>query len=179
MRQRREAEMHLFGDASEPHMTHFEAERERGYVAFRWDVRKAPAVRWRVLRSEHDFAETADALDGSGQTLVSDSEQCGANDGQIVESTTYFYAVFAQDEQGAWRRQVKIRIDHGEHLQWRHASKAAFEEGSPAEGYYDPEQVAARELYLFKHHGNQVGLGQSRPTDSLALSPLHRVPEDV
>ena len=166
--------MHLFGDASEPHIAHFEAERERGYVALKWDVRKAPALRWRVLRSEHDFAETADALDGSGKTLVSDSEQCGANDNQIAESATYFYTVFAQDEQGAWHRQVKIRIDHGEHLRWHHGSGAAFEEGSPAEGYYDPDEAAARELYLIKHGRQRLG-GPAWTR----MSPLHRLPEDL
>jgi hypothetical protein len=62
--------MHLFGDRNEPHLTHFIADRQGGTVVLAWDVRNAPALSWRVLRSEHDFAATADALVGSDQTLL-------------------------------------------------------------------------------------------------------------
>ena len=74
-----------------------------------------------MLRSDKDFAETADALVGTGQTLVSESAQCGARDATIDDETTYYYTVFAQpDEQGVWHRQVKAKIEAAECLQWRH-----------------------------------------------------------
>lgn len=85
-----------------------------------WDVRNAPTLSWRVLRSDHDFAETADALVGGGQTLVSESAQCGARDTQIDDDTTYYYTVFARDGQGAWHCQVKTKIKPAERLRWRH-----------------------------------------------------------
>ena len=63
--------MHLFGDSSGPHLTHFQARRDGNRVELGWDVRNAPALRWRVLRSEQDFATSSDALPGSGQTVAS------------------------------------------------------------------------------------------------------------
>ena len=56
--------MHLFGDRDEPHLTHFLADRQGGSVVLAWDVRNAPALSWRVLRSERDFAETSEVLVG-------------------------------------------------------------------------------------------------------------------
>jgi hypothetical protein len=112
--------VHLFGERDEPHLTHFIADRQGGSVVLAWDVRNTPALSWRVLRSDKDFAETADALVGTGQTLVSESAQCGARDATIDDETTYYYTVFASDEQGVWHRQVKAKIKAAERLQWRH-----------------------------------------------------------
>jgi len=135
--------MHLFGGGKEPHLAHFEAERNHASVLLRWDVRHAPALRSRVLRSEADFAETADALPGSGQTLVSDSANCGARDDQATGEGSYYYTVFAQDEQAVWHRQVKV--DHADKLSWHHPAHPSFEEASPADGYIDMNAVLARE----------------------------------
>ena len=93
--------MHLFGDSNSPHLTHFEARREAGFVELGWDVRNAPALRWRVLRSESEFAATADAQAGSGQTLVMKGGDTYVMDDQVVPGTAYFYTVFAQDEKGS------------------------------------------------------------------------------
>lgn len=122
--------MHLFGDAHEPHLTHFEATRDHGDVVLRWDVRHGPALRWRVLRSEHDFAEAPDALPGGDQTLVSESAQCGARDDQIVGNIPYYYTVFAQDTEGVWHRQVKAKIAHGDRLHWHRPSMGDASPGS-------------------------------------------------
>lgn len=112
--------MHLFGDRNEPHLVHFEAQRERGSVVLTWDVRNAPALSWRVVSSERGFAEKADALPGSGQTLISESANCGARDDQIADGRPYFYTVFAQDGQGVWHLQVKTQVAEHEHLRWHH-----------------------------------------------------------
>ncbi len=137
--------MRLFGDRNEPRLEHFEASREHGDVVLRWDVRDAPALRWRVLRSERDFAETADALPGSGQTLVSESANCGARDDQIPGKATCFYTVFAQDGQGLWHRQVKVKIDHGDRLRWR---SPKFEMASSANPTSELRNAHAEELVL-------------------------------
>jgi hypothetical protein len=145
--------MHFFGHDHEPHLTHFEAVRDQeGGVILRWDVRNAPARRWRVLRSEHGFAETAEALSGGDQTLVSESADCGVRDDQAIGEATCYYAVFAQDEKGAWHRQVTIKIDHGDRLSWHRPS---FEEASPADGYIaDPAAVTAVELSMERQASN-------------------------
>lgn len=114
--------MHLFGDRDEPHLTHFLADRQGGSVVLAWDVRNAPALSWRVLRSERDFAETSEVLVGGDQTLLSEARQCGARDEKTDERTTYYYTVFAQDGQGVWHRQVKVKIKPAERLRWTHSA---------------------------------------------------------
>jgi Fibronectin type III domain. len=113
--------MHLFGDRDKPHLVHFEAQRERGSVVLTWDVRNAPALSWRVLRSERGFAETADALPGSGQTVVMEGADTRVTDDQLAEGTTYYYAVFAQEEPGAWHRLVKVKLKSHEHGDWTYS----------------------------------------------------------
>jgi hypothetical protein len=129
----REAIMHLFGDSDSAHLTHFQARREAGFVELGWDVRNAPALHWRVLRSEREFAATADALPGSGQTMLMEGIDTYVMDEQIVKGTPYFYTVFAQDEQGVWHRQVKTRLAHGDRLRWLHpAHRRPLVEGTNA-----------------------------------------------
>jgi hypothetical protein len=120
--------MHLFGDSNSPHLTHFRALREPGYVELDWDVRNAPALRWRVLRSARDFASTAGALPDSDQTVVAEGTETHVTDDQVVEGTPYFYTVFAQDDEGVWHQQVKTRLAHRERLRWLHPS-FDFEKG--------------------------------------------------
>jgi hypothetical protein len=89
--------MHLFGDASGAHLAHFQARREDGHVDLLWEVRNASGLRWRVLRSEHEFAEGADPLP-AGQTLVSESNEGHVCDRRVVAGTPYYYTVFVKDE---------------------------------------------------------------------------------
>lgn len=132
--------MHLFGGSDEPHLTHFLADRQSGSVVLAWDVRNAPALSWRVLRSEHDFAKTADALVGSDQTLLSDSQQCGVRDEKADARTTYYYTVFARGDQGVWHRQVKVKIKPEERLGWHHPADAVKVEGDRVDcGELEPE----------------------------------------
>ena len=137
--------MHLFGDSSGPHLVHFHAHREHEHAELEWEVRNAPTLSWRVLRSESDFAETADALPGSGQTVVMEGSETHTTDNNLAESTPYFYTVFAQDQQGAWHLQVKTKLGHQDRLRWHHpsvgkgpheadAGKDNYEEGGVLQG---------------------------------------------
>ncbi len=141
--------MHLFGRDDEPHLTHFEAHRMPRYVTLTWDVRGAPALRWRVLRSEAGFAEDAGAgcVVGRGQTLVSESDAPGSRDDAVTEGVTYFYTVFSQDERGEWDQQVKVKVEHDDHLRLERTQPGEFEEASPANGYWDAEEVEANAAY--------------------------------
>jgi hypothetical protein len=129
--------MHLFGDSSGPHLAHFHARREHDSVEVFWEVLNAPSLHWRVLRSEADYAATADALPGSGQTLVMEGTETHLKDDQLVPGTHYFYTVFAQDEQGAWHEQVRTKLAHGDRLRWLHDSlnKWPHETGADDETY--------------------------------------------
>lgn len=119
--------MHLFGDSSGLHLAHFHAQRERDQVELEWEVRNAPALSWRVLRSKSDFAEVADALPGSGQTVVMEGTYTHVTDDRLVEGTPYFYTVFAQDEQAVWHRQIKTKLEQRDHLRWHRGEPGVFE----------------------------------------------------
>ena len=114
--------MHLFGDSHTPYLAQFHARREGTYIELSWELRNAPALNWRVLRSSGDFAATAGALAGSDQTTVMEGTQTSVRDDRIVEGRPYFYTLFAQDEQGVWHVQVKTRLAHHERLCWLHPS---------------------------------------------------------
>lgn len=131
--------MHLFGDSSGPHMTHFQAYRERGHVELGWDVRNAPAaMSWRILRSEREFASTPAPLVGSGQTVVMEGTDTYFMDEQVVEGTPYFYTVFVQDEAGVWHLQVKTRVAHDDRLRWLHPDlRKATGATDPVESRYE------------------------------------------
>lgn len=119
--------MHLFGDSRGPHLVHFHAHSESDHVELEWEVRNAPALSWRVLRSEHGFAETADALPGSDQTMVMEGRETHMTDEKLVKGRRYFYTVFAQDEQGAWHRQVTTRLEDHDHLHWCHGEPGVMQ----------------------------------------------------
>jgi hypothetical protein len=117
--------MHLFGDRSGPHLTHFHARREGRRAFLQWEVGNAADMHWRVLRSETDFAEQAETGPSSGQTLVMEGTQTHATDETLDQASTYFYTVFAADEHGAWHRQVKVRLrPHHHHLRWHYDNAA-------------------------------------------------------
>ena len=114
--------MQLFGDGSGPYMAHFQARREPGFVELGWEVRNGPVLRWRVLRSDREFAAIAEALAGSGQTVVMEGTDTYLVDDHVVEGTPYFYTVFAKDEQGAWHAQVETKLARGDRLRWLNPS---------------------------------------------------------
>ena len=125
--------MQLFGDSSGQHMAHFEGRREAGFVELGWEIRNGPVLRWRVLRSEREFAATAEALEGD-QTVVMEDTDTYLMDDQVVEGTPYFYTVLAQDEQGVWHRQVETRLAHGDRLRWLNPSLKRWTDDAAA-GY--------------------------------------------
>ena len=123
-------------------------------------MRNAPALSWRVLRSESDFAETANAIPGSRQTVVMEGRETHMKDDSLVEGTPYFYTVFAQDEQGAWHLQVKTKLGHQDRLRWHHpsvgkgpleadAGKDNYEEGGDLQGELDKSLLLRSSWPLF------------------------------
>ena len=120
--------MYLFGDSHGPHLAQFHARHERDYIELKWELRNAPELHWRVLRSSGDFAATAGALPGSDQTTAMEGTETHVRDDQVVEGKPYFYTLFTQDEQGVWRLQVKTRLAHHERLCWFHPA-FDFEKG--------------------------------------------------
>jgi hypothetical protein len=152
--------MHLFGDDKGPHMVHFHARRELDFVELSWDVRNAPGeLRWRVLRSESEFAIDAQTLSGSGQTLVAEGTDTYLMDKEVVRRRPYFYTVFLQDGDGAWELQVKVKVTHLDRLGWLHPS-----EGGPAEyGDYDHTGDLEREYERSILRVQHAGFGAQMP----------------
>ena len=114
--------MHLFRDAQGPYMAHFHATHHGDHTELFWETRNTPALSWRVLRSEVEFAATADALPGGRQVVVMQGTDTHLSDLDVAGSTHHYYTVFAQDEDGGWQRQAEIRIAPHERFFWRHPS---------------------------------------------------------
>jgi len=104
-------------------------------------VRNASGLRWRVLRSEHEFAESADPLP-AGQTLISESSEGHVCDRRVAVSAPYFYTVFVEDEQGLWERQVTVKLAEKEHLRWLRPSH----EEQPQENATSPVEYLTGEV---------------------------------
>jgi hypothetical protein len=144
--------MHLFGDHRGPHIAHFHAHRDGDHVRLEWEVRNAPALRWRVLRPEREFAATAGALPGSGQTVVLEGTDTHLADDALVRGTPYFYSVFAQDAQAVWRRHVKVKLARSERLAWLHPSVPPSQPGDPSGDHLEAGHLVGRELELETGH---------------------------
>ena len=122
--------MHLFGSSTGPHLAHFHAWHRGGSIQLDWEVRNSPPLRWRVLRSAHDFAASADPAAESGQTLLMEGNETHVTDESVAGGTHYFYTVFAQDEAGDWQGQVHVKVAPKAKLSWLHAD---LETGTKAE----------------------------------------------
>ncbi len=134
--------MGLFAHRREPRLVHFKARREAAALVFVWDARGGRALLWRVLRSEHGFAEHAfdHTVVGSSQMLVSESPAAGARDAAIDPAATYHYTVFAEDERGEWRRVEKVRLAMDDRsLEAR--AESDFEAGGSRPGSLDPHAL--------------------------------------
>jgi len=127
----------LFGHISGPHLAHFHATCETDQAELSWEVRNSREVRWRVLRSEREFATDASGLVGSGQSVVMEGTDTNLVD-RVVEGTTYYYTVFAEDEHGAWHRQVKVKLQSHDHLSWIHPG---YVSQSDAEASYERAEL--------------------------------------
>ena len=112
--------MDLFGDASGPHIAHFHVRHHDGRIELEWEVRNAPELRWRVLRSEHGFAESPETPGTSGQVLVNESADTFLTDEGLDSHAHYFYTVFAREQDGLWQRQVEAKVRPHDRLSWFH-----------------------------------------------------------
>jgi hypothetical protein len=112
--------MHLFGSNTGPHLAHFHVWHRGGSIELEWEVRNSPPLRWRVLRSERDFASSADPAAEEGQLLLMEGAETHVIDQDVVAGTHYFYTVFAQDESGSWHRQVHAKVAPKAKLSWHH-----------------------------------------------------------
>lgn len=65
--------MDLFGDTAGPHIAHFHVRHHDGRIELEWEVRNAPTLRWRVLRSQYGYADNAEVPGTNGQVLVNES----------------------------------------------------------------------------------------------------------
>ena len=113
--------MHLFGSDTGPHLAHFHVWHRGGLIELEWEVRNSPPLRWRVLRSERDFAASADLAAEDGQVLLMEGAETHVTDQDVVRGTHYFYTVFAQDESGSWQRQVHAKVAPKAKLSWHHS----------------------------------------------------------
>ena len=112
--------MDLFGDTAGPHIAHFHVRHHDGRIELEWEVRNAPSIRWRVLRSEHDFADSGETPGANGQVLVSESSDTFLTDEGLDSHTHYFYMVFSQEQGGDWQRQVEAKVKPHDRLSWFH-----------------------------------------------------------
>jgi hypothetical protein len=91
-----------------------------GHIELDWEVRNADSVRWRVLRSERGFSDSAEPPGGNGQTLVNESSDAFLADGGLDSRAHYFYTVFSQEQDGGWQRQVEAKVQPRDVLSWFH-----------------------------------------------------------
>jgi hypothetical protein len=112
--------MHLFRDAQAPYLAHFRAAHHGDHTDLFWETRNTQPLNWRVLRSDVEFAETAEALPGGRQTVVMQGTDTRLSDRDVGDSDHHYYTVFAQNEDGVWQRQAEIRIAPHEHFFWHH-----------------------------------------------------------
>lgn len=112
--------MDLFGDTAGPHIAHFHVRHDNGRIELEWEVRNVDSLRWRVLRSEHGFADSAEAPGTNDQALVNESSDTFLTDQGLDSHTRYFYTVFSQDQGGDWQRQVEASVRPHDRLSWFH-----------------------------------------------------------
>jgi len=114
--------MHLFGDTATPHLWHVHIFHDGDRVTLDWEVRNAPQLRWRVLRSEEGYAANAEAPGANGQTLVSETADTHLSDAS--DHPVAYYTLFSQEPGGAWQRQIETKVRSHDRLGWFHPSAA-------------------------------------------------------
>ena len=132
----------MLGRAAKPKLVHLKSRRVTGAIVLTWDVRRARALRWRVLRSESGFAAGPldDTVVGNGQTLVSDQGRPGSRDDLDAPPATAFYTIFCEDERGAWHRQARIKLDTRDPA-LGHRAEGDFEAGGARPGWRDQGEI--------------------------------------
>ena len=110
--------MHLFGDTSTPHLWHVHVFHEGSQVTLDWEVRNAPQLHWRVLRSAQGYASGPETPGGNGQSLVGET-----TDTHIVDPCDHsaaYYTLFSRNQTGGWQRQIETKVRANERLHWFH-----------------------------------------------------------
>ena len=110
--------MHLFGDTSKPHLWHVHVYHEDGRVTLDWEVRNAPELRWRVLRSAEGYATSPEPLGSSGQSLVGETTDTHIAD--ACDHPVLYYTFFSKSQAGDWQRQIECKVRAHERLKWFH-----------------------------------------------------------
>ncbi len=142
--------MDLFGHTDGPHMTHFHVEHHKGCVELEWEVRNADSMRWRVLRSEQGFADSAEPTGTNGQVRVNEGLDTYLRDDGLDPHRHYFYTVFSQERDGSWQRQVEAKAHPHGGLDWLH-----------------PE---AAEILTAEQSRAETGTGDPRPIDTTVIA---------
>jgi hypothetical protein len=136
----------VLGRAAKTKLVHLKSRRVTGAIVLTWDVRRAQALRWRVLRCESGFAAGPfdDTVVGNGQTLVSDQVRPGSRDDldalDAPPAGAFFYTIFCEDERGAWHRQARLKLDSSDPALGRRA-QGDFEAGGARLGWRDQGEV--------------------------------------
>lgn len=110
--------MHLFGDTSKPHLWHVHVFHEGSQVTLDWEVRNAPELRWRVLRSAEGYATGSEPPGDNGQSLVGETTDTHIAD--ACDHSVVYYTLFSKDQTGGWQRQIEAKVRAHERLHWFH-----------------------------------------------------------
>lgn len=114
--------MHLFGDTTTPHLWHVHVFHEGERVTLDWEVRNAPQLRWRILRSEEGYAASAEPPGDNHQALVSETTDTHLSD--AANHRVAYYTIFSEERTGGWQRQIETRVRPHDRLGWFHPSAA-------------------------------------------------------
>lgn len=114
--------MHLFGDTSSPHLWHVHVFHEGGQVTLDWEVRNAPQLRWRVLRSEEGYAQSAEPPGDNHQALATETTDTHLSDATAHHAL--YYTLFSQEKDGLWQRQIETKVRPHDRLSWFHPDAA-------------------------------------------------------
>ena len=155
------AEMHLFGDTSGPHMAHVHVSHDGGQVTLDWEVRNAPRLLWRVLRSDEGYGESAEPPGGNGQALVSEGAEMHVCDADCDDRVVY-YTIFVQRKDGGWQRQIETRVRPHDLLRWFHHDVEHVVEAEADERHNPPALMrSSRPLRVGR------GMGTLQPPEEL------------
>ena len=118
--------MHLFGTSEGPHLHHIHVSHDGDCVLLDWQVRNAPEIFWRVLRSFEGYASSPDPLGGDGhQALVGEGTDTHLSDDGCAGHTAY-YTLFAKEPDGSWQRQIEAKVRPHDLLHWLHPDAEAI-----------------------------------------------------
>jgi hypothetical protein len=146
--------MHLFSDTSKPHLWHVHVFHEGGQVTLDWEVRNAPELRWRVLRSAEGYATGPEPPGENAQSLVAETMDTHTTD--ACDHLVVYYTLFSRDQAGDWQRQIETKVKAHERLRWFHP---------------DAQEEFASQVDLLRSPDPGIG-----PMDPMPHSPSHFTP---